>query len=238
MTSETRSISYGQGEIAYSLTRRPRATLEIGVEPDASVSVVAPLDATDDAIEAVVRKRATWVRKQQRYFSQFHPRTPARQFLPGETHLYLGRQYRLRVVEGPSKRTRLLGGYFVVETPSPQEREDIRAQMDTWYRAHARPKFEERLEASLLRFPVPQGFRPRHIEIKSMRQRWASMSPRGRLTLNIRLIQAPTDAIDYVLTHELCHIEHPHHGRAFFEQLDQAMPDWRVKKAKLERALA
>ena len=71
-----------------------------------------------------------------------------------------------------------------------------------------------------------------------MRQRWASMSPRGRLTLNIRLIRASTDAIDYVLTHELCHIEHPHHGRAFFEQLDQVMPDWRVKKAKLESALA
>ena len=64
------------------------------------------------------------------------------------------------------------------------------------------------------------------------------MSPAGRLLLNLRLIQAPVDAIDYVITHELCHIAEPHHGPAFFELLEQVMPDWERRKNRLERALA
>ena len=64
------------------------------------------------------------------------------------------------------------------------------------------------------------------------------MSRGRRLVLNLRLIEAPVDAIDYVITHELCHIPHPNHGLAFFELLDRVMPDWERRKAKLERLLA
>jgi len=64
------------------------------------------------------------------------------------------------------------------------------------------------------------------------------MSPAGRLLLNRRLVQAPVDAIDYVITHELCHVAEPHHGPAFFELLDKVMPDWELRKQRLERAMA
>ena len=98
MTRELHCLRYGEQEIQYEIVRRPRKTLEIAVEPDASVVIAAPEDATPDAIEAKLRKRAAWVTRQQRYFSQFLPRTPERRFVAGETHLYLGRQYRLKVV--------------------------------------------------------------------------------------------------------------------------------------------
>ena len=64
------------------------------------------------------------------------------------------------------------------------------------------------------------------------------MSPAGRLLLNRRLVQAPVDAIDYVITRELCHVAEPHHGPAFFELLDKVMPDWELRKQRLERAMA
>ncbi|MBB4020210.1 MULTISPECIES: YgjP-like metallopeptidase domain-containing protein [Actibacterium] len=98
MTRELHCLQYGEQEIRYEIVRRPRKTLEIAVEPDASVVIAAPEDATLDAIEAKLRKRAAWVTRQQRYFAQFLPRTPERRFVAGETHLYLGRQYRLKVV--------------------------------------------------------------------------------------------------------------------------------------------
>ena len=98
MTRELHCLHYGEQEIRYEIVRRPRKTLEIAVEPDASVVITAPEDATLDAIEAKLRKRAAWVTRQQRYFAQFLPRTPERQFVAGETHLYLGRQYRLKVI--------------------------------------------------------------------------------------------------------------------------------------------
>ena len=64
------------------------------------------------------------------------------------------------------------------------------------------------------------------------------MSPAGRLLLNRRLVQAPVDAIDYVITHELCHVQETHHGTAFIELLYKVMPDWERRKPRLERAMA
>lgn len=91
-------IVYGGRRIDFTVVRRRRKTLEIAVEPDASVVVTAPIDAPIEAIAGKVRKRAAWVRRQQRFFSRFLPRTPPRRYVAGETHLYLGRPYRLKVV--------------------------------------------------------------------------------------------------------------------------------------------
>lgn len=91
MTRELHCLQYGEQEIRYEIVRRPRKTLETAVEEDASVVIAAPEDATLDAIEAKLRKRAAWGTRQQRYFSQFLPRMPERRFVGGETHLYLGR---------------------------------------------------------------------------------------------------------------------------------------------------
>jgi len=71
-----------------------------------------------------------------------------------------------------------------------------------------------------------------------MKKRWGSMSPAGHLLLNRRLIQAPVHTIDYVITHELCHVVQPDHGPAFYALLDQVMPDWAQRKQRLERAMS
>lgn len=98
-TTERSHIEYGGHRIDFAVVRRRRRTLEIAVEPDATVVVAAPLDAPIEAIVEKVRKRAPWIQRQQSFFSQFMPRTPERRYLAGETHLYLGRQYRLKVVQ-------------------------------------------------------------------------------------------------------------------------------------------
>ena len=98
MSTEVHSLQYGETSIDYQVVRRDRKTLEIAVEPDASVVIAAPENASLEAIEQKLRKRAAWVTRQQRYFTKFFPRTPERSFVSGETHLYLGRQYRLKVV--------------------------------------------------------------------------------------------------------------------------------------------
>ncbi len=99
-------------------------------------------------------------------------------------------------------------------------------------------RFSDRLEACLLRFSKPEAFRPKAVVVRLMRQRWGSMSPSERLILNIRLVEAPVDCIDYVITHELCHVAQPNHGASFFKLLEQVMPDWERRKGRLERTLA
>ena len=233
-----RSVQYGAHVISFTVVRRDRRTLEIAVEPDATVVVAAPLDAMPEAIDAKVRKRAAWIRRQQRYFMQFLPRTPERRYAAGETHLYLGRQYRLKVVHHVQQAVKLTRGFIVVQTHKPLNADVTRELVDKWYRDRAHLKFAERLEINLQRFPVPDEYRPNGILVRQLKQRWGSMSPGFRLLLNRRLIEAPTDAIDYVITHELCHIAEPHHGPKFFELLALVMPDWSRRKERLERVMA
>jgi predicted metal-dependent hydrolase len=230
MILQSCQIEYGTQSIEFAVVRRNRKTLEIAVEPDMSVVVVAPLDAPIEAIKAKVRRKAAWVRQQQRFFAQFLPRTPERFFIAGETHLYLGRQYRLKVVHDIQKDVKLTRGFIVVRTHFPNRPDVTRELVEEWYKDRAPVKFAERLEVNLQRFPDPEYFRPTGLTVKELAQRWGSMSPAKRLLLNRRLIWASVDAIDYVITHELCHIAEPHHGSPFFSLLGRVMPDWEKRR--------
>ena len=126
MTIEHQSVAFGSGRIEFTVSRRERSTLEIAVEPDASVVVAAPLDATPEDIAAKVRKRAAWVQRQQRFFEQYLPRTPERRYVAGETHRYLGRQYRLKVVPRKEQEVQLIRGFLVVYSHRPGEPDTTR----------------------------------------------------------------------------------------------------------------
>jgi predicted metal-dependent hydrolase len=114
MSEDRLQLSYGEGLIEFQLERRDRKTLAISVKPDLGVEVVAPIDAPIERIFDKVRKRAPWIQNQLRFFAQFQPRTPKRQYLPGETHRYLGRQYKLKVVPHIQQQVKLYRGCIVV----------------------------------------------------------------------------------------------------------------------------
>lgn len=238
MNREQGRIEFAGHAIEFAVVRRKRTTLEIAVEPDATVVVAAPLDAHFEAIAEKVRKRASWVRKQQHFFLQFVPRTPPRRYVPGETHLYLGRQYRLKIMLGGQPGVKLLRGFMVVQSQFPKRTDVTRDMVNAWYRERSHRWFADRLEANLLRFPKPERVRPVGLVIRHLRQRWGSMSPGHRMLLNQRLIQAPVYSIDYVITHELCHVVEPSHGPAFFKLLNRILPDWPKRKQRLECILS
>ena len=105
--SEQRSVQVNGQVIAFHLRRSDRTTLSISVEPDSRVVVVAPRGAPVDLVESKVRRRATWIRRQQKHFEALPPPLPARQWVSGETHRYLGRQYRLKVASAAQASVRL-----------------------------------------------------------------------------------------------------------------------------------
>ena len=238
MSTENLQVTYGGSQIAFRLVRRDRKTLAISVNPDAGVEVIAPMDAPREKVYEKVRKRAPWIQRQQRFFTQFQPRTPERQFVSGETHLYLGRQYNLKVVPHNQPQVKLYRGRLIVQSLKPKQRDVTRVLVEQWYRERAQAKFRERLALCQQRFSKPEDFEPAGLVIMQLRQRWGSMTPTGKLILNRVLIRASVDAIDYVITHELCHMRHNHHGGAFFDLLDRVMRDWEKRKLKLERQLA
>lgn len=245
---EQRQVEYGTHVIEYGLERRERATLEIAVEPDGSVRVVAPTKAAVEDVAARVLKRARWILVQQASFSRFRPYTPPRIFVPGETHLYLGRQHRIRVVSPASgvgapeavstPCVKLVRGYFEVRCVDFHDTSTIEKLIKDWYRKRAQVHLPSRLELNRQRFPDPHAVLPTALRLQRMRTRWGSASPAGTLVLNPDLIRAPMECIDYVVTHELCHLLVPNHGKEFFDLQRLVMPDWERRKQRLEMVMA
>lgn len=232
------SVFYGKRQISFLVIRRKRKTLEISVLPDGSVEVVAPEESPAEAIRQKVKKRAPWIIKQQRWFKQFDPRTPPRQYLGGETHAYLGKKYRLKMQTGQTPAVKLIGGYFVITTRDHANQTSDSGQaeelLNAWYREKATRVFQERFEKMIHALGIQQ---PPRVQIKSMKTRWGSLSKSGLMTLNLNLIRTPAECIEYVIVHELCHMNHHNHSAAFYQLLSQRMPDWEKRKQKLEEAL-
>ena len=153
-------VAFGGGVIEYRLRRSKRKTLAITVRPDASVLVTAPGGAGLEAVAAKVRKRAVWIRRQQAYFGRFLPKLPPRQYVSGETHRYLGRQYRLKVVRGPDESVKLRGRFIWVETARPERRGRVRGLVEAWYVLHARVRFSRSLAECLGPVPWPRRHQP------------------------------------------------------------------------------
>jgi len=126
------SVIYGKEKISFRVLQGVRKTLGIEVYPDGSVMVKAPAGTDSKEIDRRVFKRARWIIRQQNYFRQFEPRTPARQFIGGETHLYLGKQYRLRISAGSQETVKLSRGHFLLEIKTLSESDRVRLLMERW----------------------------------------------------------------------------------------------------------
>ena len=231
------TIAYSDHRFDYTAQFSARATMAITVFPDGAIRVIAPEATSQAEVELRLRKRARWLIRQILHFEQFRPRAPERRYVGGETHLYLGRQYRLKLRKGTLEETKLKGAFLQVAAPEHREPRVIKRLVSNWYHEKGRTRIAERFTLISARF-VKMGCQPPAPIFRSMSRRWGSWSPSGRISLNPDLIRAPIACIDYVITHELIHLIHPHHGPAFYELLETLMPDWRGRKQRLERLLS
>lgn len=229
-----RSTSYGSAVIEYTLNQTPRSSLSISVLPDGAVTVAAPEKADPAEIDERVRRRARWILRQQRRFADFRPRTPPRQYVGGETHRYLGRQYRLKISAGEKDRVLIRSGRLVVETRFPENRDWTGVLVRRWMHQRAREIFKKRYDEARP-IMVALGIEPPPLIISPMKKRWGSHTSSGRVLLNVMLIAARRDCIDYVIVHELCHVVEPNHSPRFFRLLSRHMPDWERRKELLEK---
>lgn len=228
------TIHYGSRQIDFRLDYSDRKTLGITVRPDLSVSVKAPLGASIERIKEKLVRKAQWIIKQQGYFLTFHPKTPARRFVGGETHLYLGRQYRLRILNNNDEYVKLEGKYLLVSTPDKSRAKQL---VGEWYKRNAKSKLKT-IARPLIDDFKKYNIEPTSIILRDMPTRWGSCTPKGKIILNPELIKAPKGCIEYVIIHELCHLVHHDHTQKFIDLQIKEMQDWEKWKMKLEKLLA
>jgi len=230
-------VRWGRTEIAYEIRYTRRKTLALTVHPDLRVSVVAPLGADAEAIRAKVHKRGAWIREQWRELELYLPKQPPRAYVNGETHRYLGRQYRLRAEPGLEDSVKCLRGYLRVTTRLEPTPALVQRRLEAWYRNRAEEVFRERLAVCHAR-AAREGIALPTLRIKRMHKRWGSCSADGTITLNLELMKAPKEGIDYVIMHELCHLREAYHGPRFWALLARLMPGFEQQRERLNRIAA
>jgi predicted metal-dependent hydrolase len=230
----TEAIEFGSKTIYFHLEYSDRKSLGITVTPEMDVLVKAPLDTSVEIVKEKIRKKAPWIIKQQSFFLSFQPKTPLRKYVSGETHLYLGRQYRLQIQIGSEESVKLKGRFIEVTASEKSRAKDL---LNNWYLQHARTKFHT------IALPLIDKFKkyevvPSSIVLREMPTRWGSCTPKGKIILNPELIKAPKACIEYVIIHELCHLIHHDHTQKFIDLQTKEMKDWEKWKIKLEKLLA
>jgi predicted metal-dependent hydrolase len=185
-------------------------------------------------VEAVLQRRQKWIRRRTREAAAFPPPPMPRQWVSGETHRYLGRQYRLRLTAGTPPTVRLAGRWFEVTVPSPREPAQVRSAMRRWYLTRARDVLTRRMEELIRRTPLLRLREMPPLIVRRLEKRWGSCSAEGRILINVDAVKLPAGCVDYLLLHELCHLRVPHHGAAFWRLLDACMPDWERWRRRLD----
>jgi predicted metal-dependent hydrolase len=224
-------VRFGTSEIAYRIRRSQRQkTAAIAVDPRNGVVVAAPKDTPMGRLDGIVRRKAAWILARLRAVGRLDGAPSPREFVSGESCLYLGRHYRLKVVRCTANSARLAGKWLRVEAQASGTR-GIRRAVERWYRARAEDRLPERvaLLAGRVGVSVPR------VLVRDQPKRWGSCDARGGLRINWRIIQAPMRLVDYVLAHELAHLRERNHTRAFWSLIGKAIPDYDRRRDELKQ---
>ncbi len=241
------NIQFGSKVIGFRLEFSYRKTLGITVTPEMEVLVKAPIDTSIEKVKEKIKKKAPWIIKQLSFFLSFQPKTPQRKYVSGETHLYLGRQYRLKVMNDElgmiNNKVRIKAGCLEVYA---DKKSDVKKLVEHWYLQKAKEKLTEIakplidsfLENNTKKTSHHSSFITHNLSFSNMPTRWGSCTPKGKIILNPELIKAPKGCIEYVIIHELCHLVHHDHTKKFIDLQTKEMKDWEKWKLKLEKLLA
>ena len=212
------------------IVRKDVKNITLKVRPNGEAILTAPKTASDEHIKFIIEKRAKWIAQKRAFFASF--KTPQKEYVSGEDFRYLGRSYRLKVVQSKEERVKLQRGYlelFVKDKSDIKRKENL---IYEWY-------YEK---ATLYFFNILQEFNKivkqdiKSVKIRQMKTRWGSCNPyKSYINLNIELIKKPKACIEYVVFHELVHLLYPDHSKKFYDYLTLYMPHWQKRKEILER---
>ncbi len=226
-------VTLGERRIPVELSYDRFRTLRITIRRTGAVCVRAPFGSSRDYVRSCLELRSAWILRHLDSIQASRQANPPRQYTQGEEHRYLGRQYPLDIRQGPRNEVFLGPKGFEVTTRSMPRPDSVRRLLELWYRRQAGPVFEHLLKSLLPRFDALRVPRPLHLKVRAMTSRWGSCASNGSITLNLHLIKAPQECVEYVIAHELCHLRHRGHDKRFYGLLAKVIPDWKERRKRL-----
>ena len=233
-TVEYGAVHHLNTTFEYEIVRSARRHRTIELSMDyRGLRVAAPVRTSLREIDQFVRTRIPWILRQQRTRST---RREPLAYVSGETLPLEGRMVETIVTEHRRRGVSVVLDLFNIHIGVParlegdRRREAIADAVVGWYFDRA----QDALEASAARWAPIVGQQPRRILVRNQRRRWGSCGPDGTLRFNWRLAMLHPSLLDYVVVHELTHLEVLHHGVAFWRALERVMPDYRARQERMK----
>lgn len=224
------------GGIAVEVVRKRIKNLHLSVHPpEGRVRVSAPVRLDDEAVRLAVASRLAWIHSKRKAFAE-QPRQPRREMVSGESHYFLGRRYRLRILEenAPS-RVSVKGNSELTMHVRPGAGREKREQiLNEWYRRRMKELVPELIE----KWQPAMGVEVADWGVKKMKTRWGSCNTRDRrIWLNLELVRKPPRCLEYVVVHEMAHLLERRHNDRFRSFMDRFIPQWRHHRDELNGTL-
>lgn len=215
------------GELSFDLRESPRRrTVGITVERDGSLVLATPPQVPIETLEDIVNKRRFWIYTKLLQKEALQAPTDQKSYMPGEGFYYLGRSYRLRLVDEAKTPLRLYQSRFELLRSQQDQGRDLFTQ---WYREHLKPYLTPIIVSTARRIEQE----PRKYQVRELGNRWGSCSPQGDLYFHWRVALLPRPMIDYLVVHEMVHLVQPNHDQHFWDRVERILPGWRERKAWL-----
>ncbi len=219
----------------YTITRKARRkTVAIIVHPDKTVEILAPVSLQDAEINAVAERKQQWITARLNELDSCEFQIPRHHFEEGEQFLFRGKPLSLTLVDGRDdvciKNDRLSVAVPYVLTK--EERSNyIQERLHRWFISQAR----RILQSKTFEYGLLCGYAPVFVAVKEYRSRWGCCFSDGRIYYNWKIIMAPEEIINYVVVHELCHLQEANHSSRYWALVAKHIPDWREKRNWLRR---
>jgi predicted metal-dependent hydrolase len=215
-------------DIRYTLKRSKRKTASIYVERDGQVTLIAPEDLSVVQIEKVLEEKRRWIYKHLAQWQDLNANRTQRQFVNGEGFLYLGRSYRLKLVNSQQEPLLLKDGHFCL-------RADLKSTPTATaaFRDFYRDKGLVRINQRVNHFKSQMGVEPKSVKVMELQNRWASWTPGGNVNFHWKCVMAPVTVLDYLVVHELAHLLVPDHSPKFWTTVEKILADYAERKTWL-----
>lgn len=203
-------------------------TLSINIERDGSVNVIVPINLEESKIINILKSKEYEIHKQITKNKDLNKERIDRKFVPGQSFLYLGKNYNLQIDQNQDEPLKLSNGNFVLDSKSIYNAENLFIK---FYKKMGKPIIEKRV--SFFKEIIKE--KPKEVKIVELKTRWASCTPKGNLNFHWKCIMAPPSVLDYLIVHELIHLKHLNHSRKFWDDVSIIIPDYKSHEEWLRK---
>lgn len=214
------------------IKRKKVKNITLKVKSQGTVHLTVPLNTSDEFINKFLKSKEKWIKKKMEFFKDNYKNDIKKSYIEGENHKYLGEYYKLQVISSKKEFVSLDIENKVIKlyVKDKQDLERKKELLHKFYIEKAKIILKELTDKYANKLNETYA----SIKIRGMKTRWGSCNPvKKYINFNLQLIEKPISSIEYVVLHELAHLKHPNHSKEFWNYVSFYMPDWKLRKQKL-----